>query len=219
MVYVRPVSMRYFSALRFQARMFPGPPSLPSPMLFRKLSFWVPPMLPTSTTCFTPAATAASNWFFCPVQSTSSGGPLAQVNSGRPGSALRSTIFFHINFRILRILGFGTALVQTTSASQPSMADASASVDVTSADTMASFENFGSPRLSSRRFILRRSFLPDFSVRTSAFVSNWSPALTSCCSTSEPVRPAAPVTSTLRASLAPRSASSSAAASAKRIMA
>jgi hypothetical protein len=37
------------------------------------LSGCVPPMLPTSTTCFTPAALAASICSFCPSQSTFSG--------------------------------------------------------------------------------------------------------------------------------------------------
>ena len=67
---------RYISALRFQSRMFAEPTSPPPPMVLRKLSTWVPPMLETITTLRTdPLRAAASTWAFCPSQSTRSGEP------------------------------------------------------------------------------------------------------------------------------------------------
>ena len=62
--------------------MSPPAPSARLPMLLRKLSGCVPPMLETKTKRLTPAALAASICIFAPSQSTSSGVPGSGAGSG-----------------------------------------------------------------------------------------------------------------------------------------
>jgi hypothetical protein len=87
-----PRLIKYCSALRFHTKM------LPSPILFSVLLVSVPPMDPTKTMCFTPAALAASNCFFWPIQSTCEQGVLCQdahahVLQDQLGEAIRPAYF------------------------------------------------------------------------------------------------------------------------------
>mmetsp|Transcript_95741 Transcript_95741/g.297580 ORF Transcript_95741/g.297580 Transcript_95741/m.297580 type:complete len:203 (+) Transcript_95741:396-1004(+) len=115
MVYLRPESIRYFSALRFQRRM--PPPCLPSgarPKLLSMCSGFVPPMELQMTTWPTPAARAASIWARWPSQSTLWGWPSGKPMFGRPVCGLVPPV------------GFTLAEVPMMRAAQPASAPASA---------------------------------------------------------------------------------------------
>mmetsp|Transcript_17486 Transcript_17486/g.51714 ORF Transcript_17486/g.51714 Transcript_17486/m.51714 type:complete len:202 (+) Transcript_17486:566-1171(+) len=190
MVYSRPEEMRYRSAFRFQSSMSPPEPSSSLlPIELRKLSGCVPPMLDTNTNRFTPAALAASICSFAPSQSTSSGVPPgANLNLGRPGSARRRTTFWKSTLAIEKGRICGTAEVQSTTLSHPAIAAARAAPSVTSACTISA--SSAPPTL--------RSALTAFLLRTNPTGAKDALSL-SCWKTSLPVRPPAPVTSTLRA--------------------
>mmetsp|Transcript_20356 Transcript_20356/g.35118 ORF Transcript_20356/g.35118 Transcript_20356/m.35118 type:complete len:233 (-) Transcript_20356:197-895(-) len=143
-------------------------------------------MLLTMTTWDTPAALAASIWFFWPIQSTSSGVPPgAKLKVGRPGfwqNSLANRILIIEKNWIL-----GTADVQITTASAPANASARSSTGpVTLALRTAESPR---PRLA-KVFKLLALFTRPMGLNSGALIN--------FCVTSLPVRPPAPVTTTLR---------------------
>mmetsp|Transcript_65743 Transcript_65743/g.183098 ORF Transcript_65743/g.183098 Transcript_65743/m.183098 type:complete len:210 (+) Transcript_65743:202-831(+) len=127
MVYVISVSLhisiKCISAFRFHMTILS--PS-PSPMLFRKLSFCVPVIVPITMTCFTPASFAHSNWVLCPSQSTCSGFPPFQLKRNLPFRLNNLANKKGINDQNL---SFGTAEVATITAATPAKAPAMLSFD------------------------------------------------------------------------------------------
>mmetsp|Transcript_27315 Transcript_27315/g.87799 ORF Transcript_27315/g.87799 Transcript_27315/m.87799 type:complete len:266 (+) Transcript_27315:201-998(+) len=183
MVNGTPLSMRYFSALRFHSRMSPPfvEPSgkLSRPSAFSMLPGSVPPIEEQRTTWIAPAALAPSICDFWPSQSTASGWPFGKPKMGRPVDSSVSP------------LGAGLALVPMMRASQPASAAAMAASSVTSATVTASA---GTPDLTSAALLSSLRTIPTGSNSGSA--SSFRKA---CC----PVWPPAPVTATRSASSGP----------------
>mmetsp|Transcript_23354 Transcript_23354/g.59629 ORF Transcript_23354/g.59629 Transcript_23354/m.59629 type:complete len:276 (+) Transcript_23354:226-1053(+) len=171
-------SIRYTSALRFHMTIWSP---APSPMLFRKLSFWVPVIVPTTTIFFALATFAASNWFRWPSQSTCSG--------LLPFQPKRNLIFLPKSFpkrngKSDQIFNFGTAEVTQISATSP----AKAFVSVSGCCTLPTKTDFSG---NIGTFFSREALL--FSEVTNARTS-YRPVATNFSTTNRPVRPPAPVT-------------------------